>query len=229
MVFYLNDAFTIETNKVSPTTIAFQLKKQAPISTSSSTTMKPTHQKFSKNRTLRGKTIVIDPGHGGNDPGAVRKNDYEKHYTLDISKRIQQKLIRKGAKVVMLRTKDTNPSLYQRVKKTNRSEGDFLISVHVNSFINDKANGTETYYYKKNEKLAAKYIQKHLTRNLNLKNNGIKRAKMYVLKYSKIPGVLIEPCFMTNKKEYGLLKTMTFREKIANATVKGLEEYFKNI
>tara|TARA_B100001121_G_scaffold189128_1_gene165220 strand:- start:88664 stop:90400 length:1737 start_codon:yes stop_codon:yes gene_type:complete len=228
MVFYLNDGFMIKTNKISPTTITFNFKKQTNLSKSPLAATKPIKQKLYKKQTLRGKTIVIDPGHGGNDPGAVRKNDYEKHYTLDISKRIQRKLISKGAKVVMLRTKDTNPSLYQRVKKTNRSKADFLISVHVNSFINNKANGTETYYYKKNEKLAAKYIQKHLAKNLNLKNNGIKQAKMYVLKYSKIPGVLIEPCFMTNKKEYALLKTIAFREKIANATVTGLEEYFKN-
>ena len=115
--------------------------------------------------------------------------------------------------MILLRSKDTNPSLYQRVKKINRSNGDFLISVHVNSFINGSANGSETYYYKKSEKLAAKYVQKHLSNNLNLRNNGIKHAKMYVLKYSKIPGVLIEPCFITNKKEYALLKTIHFEDK----------------
>ena len=75
--------------------------------------------------------------------------------------------------------------------------------------------------------MAAKYVQKHLSRELKLKNNGVKHAKMYVLKYSKIPGVLIEPCFMTNKKEYALLKTIPFRNKIAKATVSGLEEYYK--
>ena len=117
------------------------------------------HQKKSTSQTnhqhrqsLRGKTIIIDPGHGGSDPGAVTKtNDYEKYYTLDISKRIQTLLQKKGAKTILLRSNDSNPSLYQRVKKINRSNGDFLISVHINSFINSIANGSETYYYKQSE------------------------------------------------------------------------------
>lgn len=226
MVFHLNDTYSVTTNKNSSTDTTFQLKNKIPHPISTS---KAISNKSIKKQPLKGKTIIIDPGHGGNDPGAVTKKDYEKHYTLDISKRIQKQLINKGAKVILLRSKDTNPSLYQRVKKINNTKGDFLVSVHVNSFINDQANGTETYYYKKNEKLAAKYIQKHLVNHLKLKNNGIKHAKMYVLKYSNLPGVLIEPCFMTNKKEYQLLKTIEFREKIAIATVTGIEEYFKNI
>jgi len=67
-----------------------------------------------------------------------------------------------------------------------------------------------------------------LAKELRLRNNGVKHAKMFILKYSKIPGVLIEPCFITNKKEYSLLKTIAFRNKIAKATVEGLEEYYKN-
>ena len=63
-----------------------------------------------RSRSLKGKVIIIDPGHGGRDPGAVTKNnDYEKHYTLDISKRIKRQLTQAGAKVYMLRTKDTEP------------------------------------------------------------------------------------------------------------------------
>ena len=230
MVFYLKEPFTITTTNKSSTTVGFKLIKsnQAASRLSPPKPIVKAKSPTVKSRSLRGKTIIIDPGHGGRDPGAVTKNDYEKYYTLDISKRIKKELIRKGAKVILLRTKDTNPSLYQRVKKVNRSHGDFLISVHVNSFINGAANGSETYYYKKNEKLAAKYIQKNLAKELKLRNNGIKHARMYVLKYSKIPGVLIEPCFMTNEKEYALLKTVSFRNKIAKATVLGLEEYYKN-
>ena len=182
-----------------------------------------------KSKSLKGKVIIIDPGHGGRDPGAVTKNnDYEKYYTLDISKRIKKHLEKHGAKAILLRTGDTNPSLYQRVIKTNRLNGDFLVSVHVNSFINSKANGTETYYYKRSEKIAAKKIQKQLSNYLGLKNNGIKFAKMYILKNTNIPGVLIEPCFMTNPNEYKKLRKETFREKIAMGTVAGLNDYFKN-
>ena len=67
-----------------------------------------------------------------------------------------------------------------------------------------------------------------MVRQLKLKNNGIKHAKMYILKHTKMPGVLIEPCFMTNANEYRQLRTSAFKEKIAIATVNGLDEYFKN-
>ena len=219
MVFYLTDNYQTKIITKSPVSTSFKFigKKR----TIGSVKKYPT--------SLKGKVIIIDPGHGGADPGAVaRKNDYEKHYTLDLSKRMKTLLEQKGAKVILLRTRDTNASLGQRVRKVNRSNGDFLISVHINSFINGAANGSETYYYKKSEKIAAKYIQKHLAKELRLRNNGVKHAKMFILKYSKIPGVLIEPCFITNKKEYSLLKTIAFRNKIAKATVDGLEEYYKN-
>lgn len=223
MVFHLKNNDQIKVAKISPLETSFSLIK------SNHKKYVTKYSKGTSRRPLRGKTIIIDPGHGGYDPGAVTKrNDFEKFYTLDISKRMKKLLEQKGAKVILLRTKDTNKSLYQRVKKVNQSNGDFLVSVHINSFINGAANGSETYYYKKSERTPAIYIQKHMTRELKLKNNGIKHAKMYILKYSKIPGVLIEPCFLTNKKEYTLLKTIPFRNKIAKATVNGLEEYYKN-
>ena len=220
MVFHLNSHQIAQIEKISKTKSKIQLIRTQ--------YKQPTIAKR-KSKSLKGKVIIIDPGHGGSDPGAVTKNkDYEKNYTLDISKRIKKHLERQGAKAILLRKNDTNPSLYQRVIRTNRLNGDFLISVHVNSFINEKAKGTETYYYKKSEKRAAQKIQQQLVKHLKLRNNGIKFAKMYVLKNTKIPGVLIEPCFMTNPYEYQKLKTVAFRENIAKGTVAGLNEYFKN-
>lgn len=188
-------------------------------------------QKITKNTPhLKGKVVIIDPGHGGRDPGAVtKKNIYEKHFTLDISNRIKKELIKQGAIVHMLRSKDVNPSLYQRVKKINKLNGDIMISVHVNSFISDTANGTETYYYKASEKKLARYVQTELVNHLKLRNIGVKRANMYVLKYSNIPSILIEPCFITNPKELALLKTTAFRNNIAKGTVSGLKRYFESI
>lgn len=225
MVFHFHQPMLVNVSQSSPVTslFTFQKGRQKPPS------IAKRNPRVKSSSSLRGKVIVLDPGHGGYDPGAVTKNkDYEKHYTLDISKRIQRLLHKKGAKTILLRSNDTNPSLYQRVKKTNQTNGDFLVSVHVNSFINSIANGTETYYYKPSEKRAAKLIQKHMVRQLKLKNNGIKHAKMYILKHTKMPGVLIEPCFMTNANEYRQLRTSAFKEKIAIATVNGLDEYFKN-
>ena len=226
MVLYLNGQNIAKTKKVNNTNTIISF---IPVS-KRKIAKKTSIPKRASSRSLKGKVIIIDPGHGGNDPGAVTKNnDFEKYYTLDISRKIQSELKRRGAKAVLIRNNDSNPSLYQRVRKINKLNGDFLVSVHVNSFINNKANGTETYYYKASEKLAAKKIQNQMVTHLKLRNNGIKHARMYVLKHSKIPGVLIEPCFMTNSKEYSLLKKEHFRQKIAQATVDGIGDYFKSI
>jgi N-acetylmuramoyl-L-alanine amidase CwlD len=235
MVFELNKPLNVSINNKKNTlsTLTFTLPtpqtpvKSPPKKVAIQQKKTPSHSRSLSS--LKGKVIIIDPGHGGSDPGAVTKNkDYEKYYTLDISHRIKKRLNAMGATAIMLRSKDTNPSLYQRVKKINKINGDFLISVHVNSFINAQANGTETYYYKSNEKNAAKYIQKELVNTLKLKNNGTKKAQMYILKHSKTPGVLIEPCFITNSKEYRLIKTSAFREKIAKATIAGVVTYFQH-
>ena len=178
---------------------------------------------------VKGTHIVIDPGHGGSDPGAVTTNDdYEKNYTLDISNRIKQHLKKKGATVTLLRNRDTHQSLSQRVRRINRIQPDFFVSVHVNSFIHAHAKGTETYYYKSSEKRAAQRIQARMVSRLKLRNNGVKRARMYVLRHTNVPGVLIEPCFMTNQQEYARLKTPGFRNQIALAVVEGIEDYFQS-
>ena len=227
MVLTLNTNKKIASNKITPSITELNFKNY--ISEKKQKVANPV-SKIKSSNSLKGKVIVIDPGHGGVDPGAVTKNnDYEKYYTLDISNRLKKVLISKGAKVVMLRSKDTNPSLYQRVKRINSARADLLVSVHVNSFIRSSAKGTETYYYKQKDKKAAYHIQKQLVNTLKLRNNGIKRAKMYVLKNTSIPGVLIEPCFMTNPKEYSLLKTNSFKNKIAIGTANGIEDYFKSI
>ena len=178
---------------------------------------------------LRGKIIAIDPGHGGIDPGAVTKSgDLEKHYTIDISKRLQNLLESQGAKVIMARTNDKNPSLYQRTLSANRNRADILISIHINSFIKSYANGTETYYYKRQDKSLARHIHTKMVAKLGLRDAGLKQSQMYILNHSKMPGALIEPCFITNPKEYKLLKQPQFRQKIAQATYEGIIAYFQS-
>lgn len=178
---------------------------------------------------LRGKIIAIDPGHGGRDPGAVTKTgDLEKYYTIDISKRLQNLLEAKGAKVIMARTADQNPNLYQRTMQANKSRADILISVHINSFIKSYANGIETYYYKRQDKSLARHIHSKMVAKLGLRDAGLKRSQMYILNHSTMPGALIEPCFITNPKEYRLLKQPQFRQKIAQATYEGIISYFQS-
>ena len=177
---------------------------------------------------LKGKRIAIDPGHGGWDPGAIGINrSQEKIYTYDISKRLKNAFEKKGATVYMLRTGDKNPSLYTRVTKANRSKADILLSIHINSFIKPSARGTETFYYKQIDKKLAENVHRSLVSSLKFYNKGLKRSRMYVLRHSKMPSVLVEPLFMSNPTEYSKLKNASFREQISKAIVSGVENYFK--
>ena len=177
---------------------------------------------------LKNIRIVLDAGHGGSDPGAVgRYRALEKDYTLDITKRLTKQLQLAGATVIQARKFDQNPSLGARTQIANRSRANLFISIHVNSFFKDHANGTETYYYKWNDKKLARHLQKAMAKHLNLKDNGIKRAKLYVLHHSTIPAALVEPAFLTNRKESKLLRQSSFRQKIADSLFEGIQSYLK--
>lgn len=175
------------------------------------------------------KVIVVDAGHGGSDPGALSDdNHHEKFYTLDIAKRLQKKLAEQGAYVIMTREDDSNPSLLARIRTANKNKADVLLSIHINSFFHSNAHGTETYYYKNNDRQLASSLQKSLVNALDHKNNGIKRARLYVLSQTDMPAALVEPVFITNQKEYNLLQKEAFRQKIADALFEGMTQYFRN-
>ncbi|MGE4169526.1 MAG: N-acetylmuramoyl-L-alanine amidase [Candidatus Margulisiibacteriota bacterium] len=179
---------------------------------------------------LAGKLIVIDPGHGGSDPGAVAKSgEFEKDFTLDISRRLAKKLGQAGAKTVLERENDENPELSERADQVNRLRPAVFVSVHINSFVNDVMGGTETYYYKYKDKRLAKAIHDEMVHTLGLKDNGLRRSRLYVLRHTKVPAVLVEPVYITNPAEFEQLKQPEFRDKIADAIVRGLVAYFKDL
>ncbi len=179
-------------------------------------------------RGLKRKLVVIDPGHGGNDPGAIAITGvYEKEFTLDVSQRLEKLLKSNGIKVLMARTGDENPSLQDRTNLANENHADLLVSVHFNSF-KPHATGTETYYYKFQDKILAGYIHEEMTKALKIKDNGIKLAKFYVLNHSNMPAVLLEPLYLTHANDIKLLDGDTYRQAIAEAAYKGILTYFKN-
>ncbi|RAP38756.1 hypothetical protein DID80_02245 [Candidatus Marinamargulisbacteria bacterium SCGC AAA071-K20] len=193
---------------------------------------KPVQKKrlYSKSQPLKNRVIFVDAGHGGRDPGAVvSKKYYEKTYNLDIAKRLKRRLEAKGAIVIMSRTKDRSLSLGGRSYLANKNKSDIMVSIHINSFVQSKAHGTETYYYKYKDKRLATHIQKQLAKDLRLKNNGVKRARLYILRNSRMPSALIEPVFMTNTKEHQLLKSPVFRQRIADSVYQGITNYFRSM
>ena len=208
-----------------------EIKKEEKLITikSSKEKSKTISKKRSKKNILANKVVILDPGHGGTDPGAVVRNRFEKDYTLDVAKRLKKKLTQAGAYVIMTRENDVSTSLSRRAYISNANKGDIFISIHMNSFNKSYVNGTETYYYKYKDKSLALHIQRQLNKDIQLKNNGIKQSRLYVLRHSKSPSCLIEPLFLTNKKEHALVKTSTFRDKLAGSIFQGIKNYFVDL
>jgi N-acetylmuramoyl-L-alanine amidase len=130
----------------------------------------------------------------------------------------------------MTRDKDEKVSLKDRVKKANDANADIFVSIHCNAFEDPNVKGTETYHYtksKKGKKLATP-VQKELVKALGTKDRGVKEGTFYVLKYTKMPAILTEVAFISNKSEEAMLKKKKTQDKAAQAIKKGIDTYFSN-
>jgi len=173
--------------------------------------------------------IVLDPGHGGRDPGAVCRDIYEKDLNLKIAAKLYILLKNQGITVKMTRTDDRYLLLSDRVILANKLKADIFISIHCNASGSSKAKGIETLYYPgstKGEALAEK-IQFHLIDKLKRIDRGIKsRSDLFVLKYTSMPAVLIECGFLSNKEELKLLTDCNYIDNIAAAILGGIGNYY---
>ena len=218
------------------------------------------------------KTIVIDPGHGGKDPGAIsrRFRIKEKGLTLAISKKLKKILEGRGIKIIMTREDDTFISLPKRAEMANRSGADLFVSVHINASRTRSMNGFECYYLSEatddnaraieafensSLKLDDNAIVEHSTKldkalwdmtltenrresaelagrmcssvenSLITRNRGIKTARFYVLKRTRIPAVLVEVGYISNKAEEMKFKDPGYLDKVAETLAKGISAY----
>ncbi|WP_147802777.1 N-acetylmuramoyl-L-alanine amidase [Alkalicoccus halolimnae] len=180
---------------------------------------------------LQGKTVVIDAGHGGNDPGAVANGLQEKEINLDVSLRLETRLKAAGANVVMTRRSDWYPSLAERVRVANNAKADIFISVHANAAGATSASGTETFfdaaYWGGDSKKLAENLQTEMIDKLKTRDRGVKQQGFYVIRNTTMPSVLVELGFMTNKAEADRMKTNSFRNAAADALYEGTVNYFK--
>lgn len=178
---------------------------------------------------LKGKTIVIDSGHGGSDEGAAREGITEKDINLCIALKVRQLLQEKGVNVVMTRVNDTKVSLETRVQISNDSRADLFVSIHQNALEDYVTYGTETWFEKTSveSKKLAEVVQSSVVESTNGKDRGTKsRHSLYVLQNTKAPAVLVECGFISSDAERNLLKDHTYQEAIAKGIVKGIEKYF---
>ena len=178
--------------------------------------------------------VIIDPGHGGPDPGAIGiRGIRETDVVLDVSKRVKQLLSEKGVRVRLTRKSEVDLDLPPRVSFANRADADIFVSIHANASQGKKRNinGLETFYYRGwRGRLLAKRIQKHILRvSPGSPDRGVKQGRFYVIKNTRMPAVLVEIGFLTGKLDARRLEQSIHRKKIAFAIAKGILEYLSKV
>ena len=196
----------------------------------------------------RVKTIIIDPGHGGDDHGTHGSYSKEKDINLAIARKVAQQLGAKGYKVVMTRNSDKAVDVHSRPAVIARYGADMFISIHANSakrnisgietFILAPAGTSSTYtkkivqtrengnlYDLNNAKLGYE-IQKSLDK-MGREDRGLKHARFAVLRGVTKPSVLIETGFLSNRREEKLLNSSSYQNSIAQCIVAGITSYAK--
>ena len=217
--------------------------------------------------------IVIDPGHGGRDPGTIAKGLTEAALTLDVALRLEKLLMKElGVEVVLTRRTDVYVPLEERTAIANRNSADMFLSIHANSSRNDSAKGIETYFLSfasspEAEAVAARensaseremhqlpdlikaitlnnkldesrdlagMVQESLVTNLkrtnkDVRSRGVKKAPFVVLIGAAMPSVLAEISFITNKQELQLLKTASYKDKIAQSLYAAVLRYRRSL
>ena len=172
--------------------------------------------------------VVLDPGHGGTDYGAIREGINEKDITLDLTQRVASILKSKGYKVAMTRTEDVYLGLQERCDFTEAENPELFVSIHVNSAVATEPFGLETHYYHEPSKELAEVIQKHLVKEINSKDRGILKSKFYVINHTDVPAVLVETGFLSNPDERAELITDKRKQATAKAIAEGIIEYLKS-
>lgn len=173
--------------------------------------------------------ITLDPGHGGNDPGAVGPSGTkEKDIALSVA-RLIPKFLPDGVKAVFTRTQDVDISLEERTKIANDAKAACCVSIHCNGYKNPKPHGTETWHYPNSERgeRLANALQSRLVTMLGLVDRGVKQAGFYVLKHTQMPAALVELAFITNPEEEQLLVRDDFQEQAARAVALGISDYLE--
>lgn len=192
---------------------------------------------------LLGKVIVIDPGHGGRDPGTMYGTIYEKDINLDLSKVLQDELISKGAIVYMTREDDNDLSskydkkkkrgdLYRRILfiEDKKKKTDMYLSIHMNWYKNSSWSGAEVLYHSinPNNKVLGEILMKNFKKDFKTKRS-LKKTDLYLYRNTRKLGVLIECGFLSNSNERYLLRQKTYQQKIAKSISNSVIEYFYTV
>ncbi len=182
---------------------------------------------------LSDKTVVIDAGHGGNDPGARGGDTREKTVNLALAHAVRSALEAAGVRVVMTRENDTFVQLKDRPAVADQNSADFFVSIHCNAIIPERLTGTETYYHggAETSRALASAIQGQVIRRTGMKDKGVKKdtirfqSGFAVLRNANVPAVLIEAGFIDCTADRTKLCDDSWRGKFARGVVDGLRLY----
>ncbi|MEY2480467.1 MAG: N-acetylmuramoyl-L-alanine amidase [Verrucomicrobiota bacterium] len=194
--------------------------------------------------------VIIDPGHGGQDSGAMCGGTLEKDLTFDVAQRLERLVQAQGLSVILTRHGDEYVSLADRVAIANRAHSCIFVSIHFNDTKKTAASGVETYYAARQETSApmvaswlpfvqraalelpnaesqslADFVQQSLVGRTQAINRGTKTEQFYVLANVRHPAILVEGGFLTNKDDMNKLAVDTYREQIAAAIADGIAHY----
>ena len=175
-------------------------------------------------------TIVIDPGHGGSDSGALSTTGQEeKKYTLIFATKLARTLRAKGARVIMTRDSNKTVALADRPKIATKNSANLFISIHFDSSdVANDATGVTTYYYHPGQsKNLAKDVNKRLT-NLPLPNRGAEFGNFLVIRDISIPSILIEGGYINNDDDFKQITSANYQRQYANDVTGGINDYFKD-
>lgn len=187
---------------------------------------------------LKNKTIYIDPGHGGRDPGAIYKDIKESDINLQISKYLKEELENNGAQVYLTRIGDYDLSennarnhkkndLTARARLINESNCDMYISIHLNSDPSPTWNGIQIFYTDNNEN--NKKIAETIKEQLKIKRKTKELKNMYLFEKISQPGILIEAGFISNPNDRYKLKQSEYQQELSKNITEGIIKYFKNM
>ncbi len=187
-------------------------------------------------------TVVIDAGHGDQDPGKIGVNDaLEKDVNLQIAKRIKKLLEKKNIKVIMTREDDTTlardgggsqkvQDMKARVELINKTKPNLAVSIHQNSYPEESVHGAQVFYFTHSAEgeRAAGIMQKALLA-VDPENTRQEKADdgYYLLRRTEVPTIIVECGFLSNREEAGKLVDKEYQKKVAEAVVQGIEEYIQ--
>ncbi|MDR3190358.1 MAG: N-acetylmuramoyl-L-alanine amidase [Lactobacillaceae bacterium] len=185
--------------------------------------------------TLAEATIVLDPGHGGSDSGALStdENHFEKTYTLRLARQVRDVLENDyGAHVVMTRNSDKIVYLSQIPKLAEDNHGDAFISFHFDSAPDaNVASGFTAYYYhtKNDSKLLATDVNDAMDPVMPLQNKGVEFGDFLVIRDTTVPSILLENGYINDDNDFAYIRSTKYQKTIADSIPKGLQNYFTQV